>query len=56
MDELEKWIRVHVPAEMGTTVDQGLQAARFKLAEKQTLVGAADTYLQTGTRTGRPLH
>ena len=56
MDEMEKWIRAHVPAEMGTTVDQGLQAARFKLAEKQTLVGAADTYLQAGTRTGHSLH
>jgi len=56
MDELEKWIRVHVPAEMGTTVDQGLQAARFKLAEKQTLVGAADTYLQAGARPGHPSH
>ena len=56
MDELEKWIRAHVPAEMGTTVDQGLQAAGFKLAEKQTLVGAADTYLQAGTRTGHPVH
>ena len=48
LDELEKWIRAHVPAEMGTTVDQGLQAATFKLAQKQTLVGAVDTYLAAG--------
>jgi aminopeptidase N len=53
MDELEKWIRAHVPAEMAVNVDQGLQAARFMLAEKQTLVGAADAYLQAGGPAGR---
>lgn len=55
MDELEKWIRAHVPAEMSTTVDQGLQAARFKLAEKQTLLASASAYLQTGALSGHSL-
>ncbi len=52
MDELEKWIRAHVPSQMGEVVDRGLQAARFKLAEKQTLVAATGTYLRSGAGSG----
>jgi aminopeptidase N len=44
--ELETWVRAHVPAEMSESVDRGMETARFHLAEKNRLVGAADTYLR----------
>ncbi len=44
--ELEAWVRAHVPAEMGDSVDRGLETARFHLTEKNRLAGAADAYLR----------
>jgi hypothetical protein len=44
-DQLEAWIKVRVPAQMSDNVAKGMDAARFKLAEKQSLVAAADAYL-----------
>jgi aminopeptidase N len=44
--DLAPWVRGHVPAEMGPDVDRGLEAARFKLAEKHRLVAATDEYLR----------
>jgi aminopeptidase N len=46
LDQLEAWIRGHVPPEMADTVERGMQTARFKLTEKRMLVSAADAYLQ----------
>ncbi len=43
--ELEAWLRAHVPAEMSRDIERGLEAARFKLSEKATLVREADAYL-----------
>ncbi len=43
--ELESWVRSHVPAEMATDIERGMEAAQFKLAEKATLVREADAYL-----------
>jgi aminopeptidase N len=45
LTELESWIRAHVPAEMGTFIDRGVQKARFELDQKQVLVAATDAYL-----------
>jgi hypothetical protein len=46
MAELETWVRAHVPAEMGDSVDRGMETARFHLAEKNRLAAAADAYLR----------
>lgn len=45
LDELEGWVRSHSPAEMSTSVDRGMQTARFKLRERQTLAPAASAYV-----------
>jgi aminopeptidase N len=45
LDQLEAWIKAHVPAEMAPVLARGMEAARFQLAEKQTLVEAADRYV-----------
>ncbi|HLQ13251.1 MAG TPA: M1 family metallopeptidase [Steroidobacteraceae bacterium] len=43
--ELETWVRAHVPEEMSLDIERGLEAARFRLAEKSALVRQADAYL-----------
>jgi hypothetical protein len=45
LPELETWIRAHVPSEMGSFVDRGMDTARFRVAEKQMLTAAMDSYL-----------
>jgi len=47
--ELEAWVRAQVPAEMAPNIDRGMQAARFKLAAKQTLLPAADAFVRSLT-------
>lgn len=44
VDQLEAWIKAHVPAEMSDNVARGMESARFKVAEKAALVPAADAY------------
>lgn len=44
--ELESWIRAHVPAEMSSFIDRGMEKARFELDKKQALVAATDSYLR----------
>ena len=44
--EIEAWVRAHVPAEMGPSIDRGMETVRFRLAEKVTLVKAADAFDQ----------
>ena len=46
LDELEAWIKAHVPAEMAPEIARGMDAARFQVALKKTLVPATDSYLQ----------
>ncbi len=41
LDQLDTWIRAHVPAEMSDTVNRGMQAARYKAAEKRVLLSSA---------------
>jgi aminopeptidase N len=50
-DELESWIKAHVPAELAEKVAPGMQRARFMLSEKEALRPAADAFL--GSRGGR---
>ena len=42
-DQLEAWVRAHVPAQMSANVARGMESARFKLSEKQALLAAADS-------------
>jgi aminopeptidase N len=46
LDQVDTWVRAHVPSEMNTWVDRGLESARFKLAQKERLVPAADSYVK----------
>jgi aminopeptidase N len=45
LEQLESWVRAHVPEQMSPNVARGMETARFKLSEKQALVLAADAYL-----------
>jgi len=47
LDQLETWVRAHVPAEMSDNVARGMESARFKFAEKTTLTQAADAYVNS---------
>jgi aminopeptidase N len=42
--EIEGWVRAHVPAEMGPSVARGMETVRFRVAEKDMLVRAADAF------------
>ena len=44
-DELEAWLKVHEPPQMADNVAKGMEAARFKVSEKQMLVSEANAYL-----------
>lgn len=45
--EIESWVRAHVPAEMASNIERGMQTVRFKLEQKQLLLAAADAYLRS---------
>lgn len=47
LEQLDAWVRAHVPAEMSDNVARGMETAGFKLAEKRMLVPAADSYLRS---------
>ncbi len=46
LDQLEAWIKAHVPTEMAPNIARGMEAARFQLGLKQKLVPATDSFLQ----------
>jgi aminopeptidase N len=46
LPQLEAWVRANVPAEAAETIERGMQTARFKLAEKQSLIPAADAFIK----------
>jgi aminopeptidase N len=48
LEQLDAWVRGHVPPEMADNAERGMQTARFKLKEKQVLVSGADAYLGRG--------
>src|SRR5471032_446051 len=41
-DEMEAWLKLHVPADMGPSLGRGMETARFKRGEQAMLVKAAD--------------
>jgi aminopeptidase N len=45
LEQLESWVRAHVPEQMSPNVARGMEAARFKLSEKNALISAADAYV-----------
>jgi aminopeptidase N len=45
LDQMESWLKSHVPAEMGAQIEKGMESARFQVAQKQALVPEADGYL-----------
>jgi len=51
LDQLEVWVRAHVPLEMSANIAHGMEAARFNVSEKETLLPAADAYVR-----GLPQH
>ena len=52
LDEMDHWIRAHVPPSLGPFVDRGMEAARFKASEKTALTQGADDFL--ASRAARP--
>jgi aminopeptidase N len=47
LEQLDAWVRSHLPAEMAANADRGMESARFLLSEKQALVPAADAYVHS---------
>jgi aminopeptidase N len=45
LDQLEAWVKAHVPEEMTPVVARGMETARFRFAEKAVLVQSADSYI-----------
>jgi len=45
LDQLEAWVKAHVPAEMAPNVARGMESAHFKMNEKAALIPAADAYI-----------
>jgi aminopeptidase N len=41
-DRIEAWVRAHVAAEMSRNVERGMEAARFRRSEQQSLIAAID--------------
>jgi aminopeptidase N len=54
LDQLEAWMKAHVPEEMSPNVARGMETARFKLDEKAALVQAADRYIASHRAADRP--
>jgi len=45
LEQIEGWIREHVPADLSTQVAHGMDNARFRVSERDALVPAADRSL-----------
>ena len=46
LDDLDSWLRAHVPAEFYGQLDHGMERARVRLDQRARLVPAADAFLQ----------
>ncbi len=44
-DELEAWVKAHVPEKMAPNIARGMETARFKAAQKTMLVKSADAFI-----------
>ncbi len=49
LDELEAWVKGHLPEEMAADLARGMETARFRVAEKAMLVQAADHFVAGST-------
>jgi hypothetical protein len=47
LDDLEAWLKAHIPAQMAPNLARGMETARLRLAEKTALVQAADQFLSS---------
>src|SRR4029077_12109660 len=45
LDQIETWLKTHVPAGMAPELAREMDAARFRVALKKALVPAADSYV-----------
>jgi len=45
LDQVEGWVKAHVPAQMADNIARGMESARFKLARKAALSDAAASFL-----------
>ena len=52
LDQLESWLKAHVPAGMGAEIEKGMQSARLKVSEQAALVPAAGAYLASRPHPG----
>jgi aminopeptidase N len=50
LEQIEAWVRAHLPAEMSANVERGMETARARRAEKQLLAREADAYLAAHLR------
>jgi aminopeptidase N len=46
LQDVESFVRSHVPKEMGEVVDRGMESARYQLTRKSLLVREADGFVQ----------
>jgi aminopeptidase N len=45
LDQLESWVKAHLPEEMAADAARGMETARFKAAERTVLIQAADQFV-----------
>lgn len=46
LQDVESFVRAHVPKEMSDVVDRGMESARYQLTRKTLLVREADGFVQ----------
>jgi len=44
-DQLEAWVKAHVPEEMAPNIARGMETARYKLTQRALLVQSADAFV-----------
>jgi aminopeptidase N len=51
LEDIERWVRAQVPAEMAPNIERGLQMVRLRLAQKHSLPPAADAFIRGASAT-----
>jgi aminopeptidase N len=54
LDQIEAWVKAHVPAEMAPDIARGKDEAQFHVALKKALVPATDSYVQVSSDKSKP--
>jgi aminopeptidase N len=44
-EQIETWIRAHVPEEMSSSIDRGMETVRFRVAAKALLIRESDAFV-----------